>query len=108
MWDSAIVYYSKLTNIDTQLAKKGLARCYESVGYSSKAIDLYKQILADDSLNASIIIRYANLLRSSSLHNQALKQYLKLVELDSTSAKYWEMLGDQYKTMNMTIESTSA
>jgi len=108
MWDSAVVYYSKLTNIDTQLAKKGLARCYESVGNSSKAIDLYKQILADDSLNASIITRYANLLRSSSLHNQALEQFQKLIELDSTCAKYWEMLGDQYKAMNMTVESTTA
>lgn len=108
MWDSAVVYYSKLTNIDTQLAKKGLARCYESVGNSSKAIDLYKQILADDSLNASIITRYANLLRSSSLHNQALEQFQKLIELDSTCAKYWEMLGGQYKAMNMTVESTTA
>lgn len=108
MWDSAVVYYSKLTNIDTQLAKKGLARCYESVGNSSKAIDLYKQILADDSLNANIITRYANLLRSSSLHKQALEQFLKLTELDSTCAKYWEMLGDQYKAMNMTVESTTA
>lgn len=108
MWDSAFVYYSNLSHFNEQLAKKGLARCYESVGYSSKAIDLYKQILVDDSLNTSIIIRYANLLRSSSLNKQALEQYLKLIEMDSTSAKYWEMLGDQYKAMNMTIESSSA
>lgn len=37
----------------------------------------------------------------------ALEQYSKLIELDSTNARYLEMLGDQYKAMNMVIESTS-
>jgi tetratricopeptide (TPR) repeat protein len=108
LYDSAITCYQNLYSADSLWALKGLARCYENAGNPTKAIEVYNKILSVDSTNQQLRLNYALLLKKSLYDNQALQQFKTLVGLDSTNAKYWDLLGDQYKKMKLNIEATTA
>jgi tetratricopeptide (TPR) repeat protein len=101
--ENDIAKFTRVVNINPRngMAWYTLGNLYKSMGRYKEAISSYKQAIASDSTKAPYYYHLGLVLAAEKMHEDAIKSFLKVIEIDPNYSLAHATLGGHYRKLGL-------